>query len=134
MTYFKELAIDLDHWNMSISVPFSAIVLFACLLPSIRCSPTFTNASLPLLLLISLDGFRWDYPDLYHLPHFNSVLQRGVRVKYIENTFATSTFPLHLTMVTGLNQETHGIVANKMYDRTLNQSVDLAGAKDARWW
>jgi predicted AlkP superfamily pyrophosphatase or phosphodiesterase len=89
---------------MSIGVQFSAIVLFVCLLSS-----TFTNAAPPLLLVISFDGFRWDYPDLYHLPNFNSILQRGVRVKYIENTF-------------------------KMYDRQLNQSVDLAEAKDGRWW
>ena len=134
MNYVKTVTIDLDHRKMSTTVRFSAIVLFTCLFSSIRSLPTVRNTSLPLLLLISFDGFRWDYPDLYPLPNLNSIRERGVRVKYIENTFATSTFPMHFTMVTGLNQETHGVLANKMYDPSLHQSVNLAGAKDSRWW
>ena len=66
-----------------------------------------TSSSPPLLLLISFDGFRWDYPDIYHLPNFNSILKRGVRVKHIDNSFATVTFPSHFTIVTGLYEETH---------------------------
>jgi ectonucleotide pyrophosphatase/phosphodiesterase family protein 5 len=88
----------------------------------------------PLLLLISFDGFRWDYPDLYKLPHFNSLITRGVRVKYINNAFATVTFPSHFTMVTGLYEETHGIVANTMYDPQLNATTTMDTMNDTKWW
>ena len=92
------------------------------------------TSSVPLLLLISFDGFRWDYPQLYNLSNFNSLIQRGVKVKYIENNFATVTFPLHYTIVTGLYEETHGIVANTMYDSKLNATGTFDTLNDTRWW
>lgn len=100
------------------------------------CSSPVKNktSSLPLLLLISFDGFRWDYPELYNLSNFNSLIQRGVKAKYIENNFATVTFPLHFTMVTGLFEETHGIVANTMYDSKLNATASFDTMNDTKWW
>ena len=92
------------------------------------------TSSLPLLLLISFDGFRWDYPELYNLTNFNTLIQRGVKVKYIENSFATLTFPLHFTIVTGLFEETHGIVANTMYDSKLNATASFDTMNDTKWW
>lgn len=92
------------------------------------------TSSVPLLLLISFDGFRWDYPQLYNLSHFNSLIQRGVKAKYIQNNFATVTFPLHYTIVTGLYEETHGIVANTMYDPKLNATATFDTLNDTRWW
>jgi len=104
-------------------------------LPLIYCSPVINKtSSIPLLLLISFDGFRWDYPDLYNLPNFNSLIQRGVRVKYIQNNFATVTFPLHYTIVTGLYEETHGIVANTIYDSELNATTTIETMNDTKWW
>jgi len=92
------------------------------------------TSSPPLLLLISFDGFRWDYPDIYKLPHFDSLLKRGVRVKHIDNSFATVTFPSHFTIVTGLYEETHGIVANEIYDRELNAVANKNTMNDTKWW
>ena len=95
---------------------------------------TNSTNSLPLLLIISLDGFRWDYPDIYNLPHFNSILKRGVRVKHIDNSFATVTFPSHFTIATGLYEETHGIVANHIYDPILNEVGTVTTMNDTKWW
>merc|ERR1712193_319303 len=71
------------------------------------------------LLLISLDGFRWDYlhRDL-ELNHFKSFADSGVHAKWMTNQFQTKTFPNHWTMVTGLHEESHGIVANKFWDHS----------------
>lgn len=96
--------------------------------------PKQSNNSVPLLLLISLDGFRWDYPDIYHLPNFNSIAKRGVRVQHIDNSFATVTFPSHFTIITGLYEETHGIVANHIYDPELNDIATTKTMKDPKWW
>lgn len=103
----------------------------------VLCSPLPTNTSSsspPLLLLISFDGFRWDYPDIYQLPNFNSLIKRGVKVKHIDNSFATVTFPSHYTMITGLYEETHGIVANTIYDPILNAVGTPKTMNDTKWW
>ncbi|CAF4684934.1 unnamed protein product, partial [Rotaria magnacalcarata] len=66
------------------------LIFIIFLYSTIYCSPVSSESlSAPLLLLISFDGFRWDYPDLYQLPNFNLLSKRGVRVKYIKNNFAT---------------------------------------------
>ena len=55
------------------------------------------------LLLVSMDGFRWDY--LYKLwdklPNFRRFAAEGVRAPYIENIFLTETFPSHYSIATG---------------------------------
>ena len=111
------------------------IFLLIFIISFIHCSPVLNKtSSLPLLLLISFDGFRWDYPDIYKLPHFDAILERGVRVKHIDNSFATVTFPSHFTMITGLFEETHGIIANEIYDPKLNATATLSTMNDTKWW
>jgi len=114
------------------------IFLVLLLISFIDCSTISTKTSSspppPLLLLISFDGFRWDYPDIYKLPNFDSILKRGVRVKHIDNSFATVTFPSHFTMATGLYEETHGIVANQIYDPILNEVAGQSTMNHTKWW
>jgi predicted AlkP superfamily pyrophosphatase or phosphodiesterase len=58
------------------------------------------SESLPLLLLISFDGFRFDYPNLYQpLENFSRLEQRGVHAHSMIPTFTTATFPNHYTYV-----------------------------------
>ncbi|EEQ99838.1 ectonucleotide pyrophosphatase/phosphodiesterase, putative, partial [Perkinsus marinus ATCC 50983] len=40
---------------------------------------------------------------------------------HLINTFTTVTFPNHWTLVTGAWEETHGIVANEMWDPNLGE-------------
>ncbi|XP_004083440.1 ectonucleotide pyrophosphatase/phosphodiesterase family member 5 [Oryzias latipes] len=90
----------------------------------------------PKLLLVSFDGFRWDYIDRVPTPNFRSIMDEGVKVENVENIYITKTLPNHLTLVTGLYAETHGIVANEMYDPILNQSFSMEtdSIYDSRWW
>ncbi|XP_066533036.1 ectonucleotide pyrophosphatase/phosphodiesterase family member 5 [Hoplias malabaricus] len=88
------------------------------------------------LLLVSFDGFRWDYVNRVPTPNFHALMDEGVQVEAVENTFITKTFPNHYTLVTGLHAESHGIVANEMYDPVLNRSFSMEGPEvyDSRWW
>ena len=52
-------------------------------------------------------------------------MENGVHVKQVTNVFITKTYPNHYTMVTGLYAESHGIVANEMYDPILNETFSL---------
>ncbi|KYO34116.1 ectonucleotide pyrophosphatase/phosphodiesterase family member 5 [Alligator mississippiensis] len=79
----------------------------------------------PRVLLVSFDGFRWDYINRVPAPHFHYVIKNGVHVKRVTNVFITKTYPNHYTMVTGLYAESHGIVANEMYDPVLNRTFSM---------
>lgn len=88
------------------------------------------------LLLLSFDGFRWDYINRVPTPNFDALMEEGVKVDKVENAYITKTFPNHYSLVTGLYAETHGIVANEMFDPVLNQSfsMETASMYDPRWW
>lgn len=90
----------------------------------------------PKLLLLSFDGFRWDYIDRVPTPNFRELIDNGVMVEHVENAYITKTFPNHYSLVTGLYAETHGIVANEMYDPVLNRSFSMEtnSIYESRWW
>lgn len=41
------------------------------------------------VLLVSFDGFRWDYLYKVPTPHFHYVMKYGVHVKQVTNVFIT---------------------------------------------
>ncbi|XP_002714505.1 ectonucleotide pyrophosphatase/phosphodiesterase family member 5 [Oryctolagus cuniculus] len=88
------------------------------------------------VLLVSFDGFRWDYLYKVPTPHFHYIMQSGVHVKQVTNIFITKTYPNHYTLVTGLFAENHGIVANDMFDPILNKSFSLDDMNiyDSEFW
>ena len=70
----------------------------------------------PTVILVSYDGFRWDYMEKVDTPNLNFIASNGIKAKHLLNTFVTKTFPNHFTLVTGLYEESHGIVANTFFD------------------
>jgi predicted AlkP superfamily pyrophosphatase or phosphodiesterase len=93
----------------------------------------------PFLILVSLDGFRWDYLEKYsaETPCLRQLAADGVRAERMIATFPTLTFPNHYTIVTGLRPEHHGIVNNRFFDPALGAAFnykDHACAIDGRWW
>ena len=56
------------------------------------------------VLLVSMDGFRWDYLKKTSLPNFERLADYGTKTEYINNTFVTKTFPSHYSIVTGMYQ------------------------------
>jgi predicted AlkP superfamily pyrophosphatase or phosphodiesterase len=67
----------------------------------------------PYLVLISIDGFRWDFPDLYPTPALDRIAARGMRAEALQPVFPTLTFPNHYSIVTGMLPAHHGLVANE---------------------
>ena len=81
----------------------------------LNCIP-LCGAPKPCVVMISLDGFRSDYPEMVHLATVDSLARVGVRAEYLKSAFPSITFPNHYTMATGLYPDHHGIVANSFYD------------------
>lgn len=75
-----------------------------------------TKTDAPYLVVLSLDGFRWDYPDRYHTPTLDSIAAVGVKAQSLVPSFPSKTFPNHYTIATGLYPQDHGIVLNSFFD------------------
>ncbi len=70
----------------------------------------------PYVILVSFDGFRYDYLDRFELPHFRQFAAEGTRATSLIPAFPSKTFPNHYTIVTGMYPGNHGLVDNSFYD------------------
>nr|XP_033495635.1 ectonucleotide pyrophosphatase/phosphodiesterase family member 7-like [Epinephelus lanceolatus] len=87
------------------------------------------------LLLISFDGFRWDYDQDVDTPHLDQLVEDGVKAKYITPPMLTMTSPSHFTTITGRWVEDHEVVHNMMFNTTTNQKVPHKKTmKTSEWW
>jgi len=91
------------------------------------------------LLLLSLDGFRWDYCDLYpkETPTLHRLKRGGASARGLIPVFPSNTFPNHYSIVTGLWPAHHGVLNNVMFDpdsgRFFRNNLPAA-VHDSRWW
>lgn len=91
------------------------------------------------VLLISMDGFRWDYLELYpeQTRRIRSLAERGVRAEALIPVFPSNTFANHYSIATGLYPSNHGIINNIMFDPRLGEYFRYNQpkyARDPRWW
>jgi predicted AlkP superfamily pyrophosphatase or phosphodiesterase len=92
--------------------------------------------SRPPLILISFDGFRWDYRTKYSPSNMNRLAAKGVSADLIPS-YPSKTFPNHYTIVTGLYPGHHGIVANTVKDPPTGRRLSMSNSienGDAMWW
>jgi predicted AlkP superfamily pyrophosphatase or phosphodiesterase len=91
----------------------------------------------PIVILVSIDGWRWDYLERFAPPTLSGLAKAGVRAEALIPIFPSKTFPNHYTIVTGLYPDRHGIVSNSMIDPGLPGRFTLANRdvqQDTRWW
>lgn len=113
------------------------VLVAVCLLGLLACrSPTVANEG-PIVVLISIDGFRWDYLDKYRPPALLALAAEGVRAEGLISQFPSKTFPNHYTIVTGLRLANHGIISNNMVAPDIPGRFSLRNRQvlaDPRWW
>ena len=90
------------------------------------------------VVLVSLDGFRYDYPTKYAAKNLLAMATRGASAPDgMIPSYPSVTFPNHYTIVTGLYPEHHGIVANSFYDPARKESYSFTNPKttgDGSWY
>jgi alkaline phosphatase D len=90
------------------------------------------------VVLVSLDGFRWDYARRDGATHLLALGKRGVWApEGMLPSYPSLTFPNHFTIVTGLYPEHHGLVANSFLDPDRQARYGIADSKavsDGSWY
>lgn len=110
-------------------VPAFAAVIAISLLASCRqIKPEEPN----YVIMVSMDGFRWDYTDKFPTPNFDRLAARGVKAESLIPCFPTKTFPNHYSIVTGLFPDHHGIVLNGFYDPESGRYFRLSDRETVR--
>ncbi len=70
----------------------------------------------PYVIMISADGFRYDYAEKYNATNLLQLASRGVRASAMIPSFPSITGPNHYTLITGLYPSHTGFVDNYFYD------------------
>lgn len=91
----------------------------------------------PYVILISADGFRYDYAKKYEATNLLNFAKSGIEAKAMYPSFPSITFPNHYTIVTGMYPIHHGLVGNSMLDVATGERYSLGNAKavtNAKWY
>jgi len=90
----------------------------------------------PYVIMISVDGMRYDYARKYNATRLLNLSRAGVSAEYMIPSYPSVTFPNHYSLVTGLYPSHHGIVGNKFYDRSFKGSYTTKGKTvlEGKWY
>ena len=104
-----------------ILLPLAAVVVGLCLgsLSALGAGSPADRAETPrasTVVLISMDGTRPADLTSQRLPALVDLAARGASAERLVPSFPTNTFPNHVTLVTGVPPERHGLVDNSFVD------------------
>ena len=84
----------------------------------------------PTVILVSLDGFRFDYLDKYKPTNLNQLAHSGVRARWMTPSFPSKTFPNHYTIADRALSTKHGLVENNIYDAKVRENFHLSDRQE----
>ncbi|XP_009879111.1 PREDICTED: ectonucleotide pyrophosphatase/phosphodiesterase family member 7 [Charadrius vociferus] len=93
----------------SLGFVFAAVSLASCV-------PVQQVSSRSKVLLVSFDGFRWNYDQDVDTPNLDAMAAEGVKARYMTPAFITITSPCHFTLLTGRYLENHGVIHNMWFN------------------
>lgn len=90
------------------------------------------------VVLVSLDGFRYDYATKYGAKNLLAMAARGATAPDgMIPSFPSVTSPNHYSIATGIYPDHHGIVGNSFYDPARNETYSFGDPKarsDGSWY
>src|SRR5947207_2483966 len=81
------------------------------------------------IIVISIDGlaaFYWNDPQA-RMPTLRRLAERGAVAAGVETVFPSTTWPTHVSLVTGVSPRAHGVVANHVLNRRTGAPEALTG-------
>ncbi|MBN7811597.1 alkaline phosphatase family protein [Algoriphagus sp. H41] len=91
----------------------------------------------PIVILISLDGFRYDYVERFQPENLSRFIAGGTAAEGLIPSFPSKTFPNHYTIATGMLPEHHGLVDNSFYEPFKDQVYNMGNrdiVQDGYWY
>ncbi|MCS5489880.1 ectonucleotide pyrophosphatase/phosphodiesterase [Algoriphagus limi] len=89
------------------------------------------------VILISLDGFRYDYVERFQPKNLSQFIKEGTAAKGLIPSFPSKTFPNHYTIATGLKPEHHGLVDNNFWNPEKKMQYSISNREvvtDGTWY
>jgi len=96
-----------------------------------------SQSSRPYVILISFDGYRYDYARKHEAVNLLNYVESGVEAEALIPSYPSKTFPNHYTIVTGLYPDNHGLVSNVFYSKTRGQMYNYSNRstlEDGSWY
>ena len=132
-------------WPRAKYVAALALIVAAAVIaqtaPQILQAPNPPNAAAqqekPYVVLVSLDGFRYDYVTKYSAPNITALAHRGATAPAgMIPSYPSLTFPNHYAIVSGLYPEDSGLVNNRFYDPARGQHYVFTSkdSDDGSWY
>lgn len=115
---------------------FKRIVVLLFILLFVNLLPASQNEK-PYVLVVSLDGFRWDYLNRNLTPNLKKIEDNGVRALTFQPVFPSKTFPNHYSIVTGLYPQNHGIIHNSFINIKTGERYrigDTLTVRNDKWY
>lgn len=90
----------------------------------------------PIVLMIGLDGLRYDAIDRWDAPNLQALADRGTRPERMIPVMPSKTFVNFYSIATGLYPEHHGMISNSPWDPAARRHFSNAegGPQDPFWW
>ena len=88
----------------------------------------------PIVLLIGIDGLRWDAIDRNPAPTLRAWAKHGVRAQGLIPVMPSVTFVNFYSIATGLYANHTGVVSNATYSRKLKRIMERQTHGESVWW
>lgn len=76
-------------------------------------------------VVVSCDGFRWDYPECFDMHFMQDLAADGVKAIMMPS-YPSKTFPNHYTLATGLYPDHHGLIGNTFFIKETGKVYSLS--------
>lgn len=128
LNYFRESSLALQQMKRFFLI--SIVILIPWFVAS-------AQEKEPIVILISLDGFRHDYVERFQPENLSRFIAEGASAKGLIPSFPSKTFPNHYTIATGMLPEHHGLVDNAFYEPFKDQVYTMGNraiVQDGYWY
>ncbi|HOJ36678.1 MAG TPA: alkaline phosphatase family protein [Ignavibacteriales bacterium] len=86
----------------------------------------------PYTILVSFDGFRWDYLKRNITPNIDKMIENGVHAVSLKPVYPSITFPNHISIISGVYPQNHNIISNFFKDIKNNKEYKITDTFEVR--